>query len=248
MFKATNVTKRFGDLVAVNDISLELPISKTTVLLGPSGCGKSTFLRLLLGALEPDAGAIFFDGQPLNNEYLIATRRQIGFVPQDSALFPHLTAAENIGLPAECSGRSKSDVAARVLELCDLVQLPPDTMDRYPNELSGGQRGRVAIARGLVLDPPAVVLDEPMAALDPLVRFELQQDLLKIFEQLKKTVVMVTHDLQEASRLADLVVMLQSGTIIQQGMFDEFVNEPASDYVETFFNAQSLTSVGGAPT
>lgn len=240
MFTAINVTKTFGDLTAIDRLSLEVPIGKTTVLLGPSGCGKSTLLRLLLGALEADDGEVRFDQQPLKSEYLIATRRQIGFVPQDGSLFPHLTAAQNITLPAECASRNNEAANTRALELCDLVQLPRDCLTRYPNELSGGQRGRVAIARGLILDPPALVLDEPMAALDPLVRYDLQQDLRRIFNQLQKTVILVTHDLQEASRLGDLVVLMQAGRIVQQGAMSEFTSNPATDFVQTFFNAQKF--------
>jgi osmoprotectant transport system ATP-binding protein len=234
MFQLRGVVKRYGTSVAV-EVDLELLRARATVLLGPSGCGKSTLLRLLIGLLRPDAGEVRFDGQPLDGD-LGALRRRIGYVIQEGGLFPHLTATENVALPAR--GRPRPEVQARLDELAELVRLPSGTLQRYPLELSGGQRQRVSLMRALMLDPPALLLDEPFGALDPITRAELQVDLRRIVQRLGKTMVLVTHDLGDAAVLADDVILLRAGRVVQRGTLAELVRQPVEPFVTQFIEAQ----------
>jgi osmoprotectant transport system ATP-binding protein len=234
MFALRGVKKRYGATVVL-DVDLELTRGRTTVLLGPSGCGKSTLLRLLIGLLPPDAGQVLFDGQPLENN-LRAARRRIGYVIQEGGLFPHLTATENVALPAR--GRPPAEVQARADELAELVRLPASLFSRYPLELSGGQRQRVSLMRALMLDPPALLLDEPFGALDPITRAELQADLHRVAQRLGKTMVLVTHDLGDAAVLADDVVLLRDGRVLQRGPLAELVRHPVAPFVTQFIEAQ----------
>jgi osmoprotectant transport system ATP-binding protein len=231
MFRLRAVRKSWGAQLAV-DVDLELARGKTTVLLGPSGCGKSTLLRLCMGLLVPDAGEVTFDGAPLT----LAARRRIGYVIQDGGLFPHLTAVENVRLPARRTPGAALE--ARIATLAELVQLPPPLLSRYPLELSGGQRQRVSLMRALVLDPEALLLDEPFGALDPIIRAELQQDLGRIARTLGKTIVMVTHDLGDAATLADDVILLRAGRVVQRGPLAALVRQPADPFVTQFIEAQ----------
>ena len=245
------VSKRFGDVAALEAVSLDVVAAQTTALLGPSGCGKTTCLRLMLGLVRPDAGRVSFRGAPLPAEgtALRAARARMGYVVQDSGLFPHLTALDNVRLMARTLGWPTARVRARVAELAALVRLPEALLARHPSELSGGQKQRVALMRALMLDPELLFLDEPLGALDPLVRAELQDDLTGIFARLEKTVVLVTHDLAEAARLAHTLVLLRDGGIVQQGTASELAARPASPFVTTFLRAQRaapLTAGGGA--
>jgi osmoprotectant transport system ATP-binding protein len=214
------------------------------VLIGPSGCGKSTLLRLMIGLIEPDEGQVVFEGEPITQGNVMFVRRKIGYVIQDGGLFPHLSAADNVGLLARHLGWDKTRVAARVEELADLTRLPREALVRYPSQLSGGQRQRLGIMRALMLDPAVILLDEPMGALDPLVRFDLQEDLRKIFQSLKKTVAMVTHDMGEAGFFGDRVILLGSGRIVQEGKLDDLIRSPADDFVRRFISAQRLPGIG----
>jgi osmoprotectant transport system ATP-binding protein len=234
MFALRTVRKSYGATLAL-EVDLELARARTTVLLGPSGCGKSTLLRLLVGLLRPDAGEVLFDGRALAGD-LRGARQRIGYVIQEGGLFPHLTATENVALPAR--GRPRGEVQARVDELAELVRLPASTLSRYPLELSGGQRQRVSLMRALMLDPPALLLDEPFGALDPIIRAELQADLHRIAERLGKTVVLVTHDLGDAAVLADDVILLRAGRVVQRGPLAELVLHPSEPFVTEFIQAQ----------
>jgi len=234
VFRLRAVQKGYGGQLAL-DVDLTLEAGRTTVLLGPSGCGKSTLLRLLVGLLRPDAGEVLFDGRPLSDD-LEGARRRIGYVIQDGGLFPHLTAADNVRLPAR--GRPAAEVAARIELLAALVRLPPSLLSRYPLQLSGGQRQRVALMRALVLDPEALLLDEPLSALDPVVRAELQVDLRRITAELRKTVVLVTHDLGDAAVLGDEVLLLRAGRLVQRGPLVELWRQPADPFVTRFIEAQ----------
>src|SRR5262245_59185 len=206
MFELRGVSKRYGDSVALGPTDLDVPAGRTTILLGPSGCGKSTLLRLLVGLIVPDAGKVLFDGTPVTPATALGLRPRMGYVIQDGGLFPHLSARGNITLMARYLGWERSRLDARVAELAELTRFPADGLDRYPAQLSGGQRQRVGLMRALMLDPRALLLDEPLGALDPMVRSELQDDLRQIFRALGKTVVMVTHDLGEADFFADRIV------------------------------------------
>ena len=197
------VSKTFGDAPAVHEIELEIERGKTTVLIGPSGCGKSTLLRLIVGLLEPDRGQIQFDGTSLTFEKIDIVRRRIGYVIQEGGLFPHLTARGNVLLMARHLGHDENETLARLGALCGLTRFPENLLDRYPLELSGGQRQRVSLMRALMLSPELLLLDEPLGALDPLVRAALQKDLKEIFARLQQTALLVTHDLAEAAYLGD---------------------------------------------
>jgi osmoprotectant transport system ATP-binding protein len=232
------VSKTFGDAPAVHAIDLSIKRGETTVLIGPSGCGKSTLLRLIIGLLEPDSGQIQFDGTQLRSDKINIVRRRIGYVIQEGGLFPHLTARGNVLLMARHLGRSESESLARLSELCALTRFPENLLDRYPLELSGGQRQRVSLMRASMLSPELLLLDEPLGALDPLVRAALQKDLKEIFARLQQTALLVTHDLAEAAYLGDKIVLISEGRIVQQGSIVDFRERPASNFVSDFINAQ----------
>jgi osmoprotectant transport system ATP-binding protein len=238
MFALREVSKVYAGRPALGPLSLEVPAGRTTVLIGPSGCGKSTLLRLLIGLVEPDAGEVAFDGKPVTAATARAVRLRVGYVIQDGGLFPHLTARGNVTLMARHLGRDRAATAARVAELAELTRFPADGLDRYPHELSGGQRQRVGLMRALMLDPDALLLDEPLGALDPLVRIDLQAELRDIFRALGKTVVLVTHDLGEAAFFADRVVLLRDGLVVQEGGPADLWHRPADPFVTRFVQAQ----------
>ncbi len=246
MIELKDVSKSFGQLQVLQPTSLALEPGKTTVFIGPSGCGKSTLLRIMIGLIQPDQGAVLFDGVPLTPDNVTELRRRMGYVIQDGGLFPHLSAGDNVGLMARYLGWEKLRIQERVRELAELTRLPQDVLDRFPAQLSGGQRQRLGIMRALMLDPVIVLLDEPMGALDPLVRYDLQEDLRNIFQSLKKTVVLVTHDMGEAGFFGDRVVLLGGGRIVQQGTLDDLVQAPADSFVVKFINAQRLPTANGA--
>lgn len=232
------VSKRFGRAWALRDVHLRIPRGRTTVLIGASGSGKSTLLRTLLFLVRPDAGCVRFEGTELRADNALGLRRRMGYVVQEGGLFPHLTARENVCLMARVLRWPPARIAARVDELAELVQLAPAFLDRYPLQLSGGQRQRVGLMRALMLDPEALLLDEPLGALDPIIRSELQGDLRRIFRAFGKTVVLVTHDLAEAAFFGDRLVLLRDGRILQEGSFAELVHAPADAYVQRFVRAQ----------
>jgi osmoprotectant transport system ATP-binding protein len=240
MINLSNVSKRYGSLVALQPTNLEIPSSGVTALIGPSGCGKSTILRLIVGLLRPDTGEIQIDGDVMRSETSLSLRQRLGYVIQDGGLFPHLTARQNVVLMAEHLGKPKEEIVQKVDELADLTRFPKESLDRYPIELSGGQRQRVGLMRALILDPSTLLLDEPLGALDPLVRSALQTDLKEIFGRLKQTVVLVTHDMGEAAYLADQIVLLREGKIVQQGTLEDFKMRPAENFVVEFLNAQRM--------
>jgi osmoprotectant transport system ATP-binding protein len=237
MVTLEGVEKRFGKRIVVSSITLTVPAHTSIALLGPSGCGKSTLLRLLLGLLWPDGGRITVAGTLVTPESATRVRRQVGYVIQDGGLFPHLTARDNAALLARHLGWARERVDARLAELGELVRLDRATLARFPAELSGGERQRVGIMRALMLDPPVLLLDEPMGALDPMVRARLQRDLKRIFAELEKTVVLVTHSLDEAAYLGDEVVLMREGHIVERGTMHDL--ERSSDaFTREFVEAQ----------
>jgi osmoprotectant transport system ATP-binding protein len=242
VLRLDRVSKAFADVPAVRELSLDIPESGTVALLGPSGCGKSTCLRLLLGLIQPDEGVVTFHGKPLEDHPQPGVRQRFGYVIQDGGLFPHMTARQNAMLPARHvrgSTRPRSrDLARRIDELARMVRLDPGQLDRFPSELSGGQRQRVALVRALVLDPEVLLLDEPLGALDPVIRGELQVELKRVFSELKKMVVLVTHDLAEAAFLADDIVLMNGGRVAQRGSFVDLTRDPADAFVRTFVTDQ----------
>jgi len=228
------VSRSFGGTPAVRPLSLEIPRERTTVLLGESGSGKSTLLRLMAGLLAPDSGEILLEGMPVTPETGPALRQRMGFGLQSGGLFPHLTAADNVTLLARALKKPAAWQARRFAELAALVQLDPATLRRWPLELSGGQRQRVSLMRALMLRPAVVLLDEPLGALDPVTRGELQQQLRRVFEALGTTVVLVTHDLDEAAVLGHRVALMHEGSLVQVGPLDELAARPADPWVARF--------------
>jgi osmoprotectant transport system ATP-binding protein len=243
ILRLESVSKRFDGAPALDDVSLEIPAGRTTVLLGPSGSGKTTALRLMLGLLRPDAGRVLLREAELDPERSRRARAQMGYVVQDGGLFPHLTARQNVTLVARTLRWPPARIGARVAELAELMRLAEKTLERYPGELSGGQKQRVALMRALMLDAELLFLDEPLGSLDPLVRAELQDDLVDIFHRLAKSVVLVTHDLAEAGRLGDVLVLLRDGHIVQRGSLDDFASRPASAFVTAFVRAQRFADL-----
>lgn len=232
------VSKVFGNDVAVSDINLEIPRGQITALIGPSGCGKSTILRLIVGLLTPDTGEIQFDGDPIAPGTIMKIRRRLGYVIQDGGLFPHLTARRNLALQSNLFGKNRDEIEKRIAELCALTKFPNNGLGRYPLELSGGQRQRVSLMRALMLSPELLLLDEPFAALDPLVRVNLQRDLKEICAQLQQTVLVVTHDLPEAAFLANDIVLVNGGRIVQRGSIADLRAKPANEFAREFISAQ----------
>jgi osmoprotectant transport system ATP-binding protein len=231
------VAKRFGALVALAPTTLHVEAGRTLALLGPSGCGKSTLLRVLIGLVRPDAGEVRIGDVRLETNTVRSLRQRMGYVIQEGGLFPHLRASDNAALMAQHLGWSVSRIRTRLDELSSLVRLPEGALARYPHELSGGQRQRVGLMRALMLDPEVLLLDEPLGALDPLVRADLQRDLREVFTTLRRTVVLVTHDLREADVLADEVVLMRSGEMLQRGTIDELERAPEDPFVTRFLGA-----------
>ncbi len=238
MLDLHDITKRYGGDVVLRNVSMTIPAGSTTVLIGPSGCGKSTLIRIINGLVRPDSGTVRFMGQEVNAPGLLNLRRRMGYVIQEGGLFPHLTARGNVVIMARQLGWPRERIDRRVEELARLTRFPSDALGRYPAQLSGGQRPRVALMRALMLDPDLLLLDEPLGALDPLIRYELQMDLRVVFQSLDKTVVMVTHDLAEAAHFADQVVLLRDGDIEQQGAMGALLESPVTPFVERFVSAQ----------
>jgi osmoprotectant transport system ATP-binding protein len=237
-----HVSKTYGRRTALAPVSIEFERGRTTVLIGPSGCGKSTLLRMIVGLVMPDTGRVCIDSEVLSLENVDQLRHGIGYVIQDGGLFPHLSAADNVTLLARHLGTTHTAIDARVRALADLVSIPIDALSRYPQQLSGGQRQRIGLMRALMLDAPLLLLDEPLGALDPITRYELQDQLKAIFGKLGKTVIMVTHDMSEAAFFADMIVMMREGKIVQRGTFDELLHTPAEPYVESFMRAHRLAA------
>jgi len=236
VIRADSLTKIYdGGVVGVRSVSFDLPAGKTLALIGPSGCGKTTTLRMLNRLSDPTAGSIWINDQPILEQDPIEVRRNIGYVIQGGGLFPHWTAMRNIALVPSLLNWPQEQTNDRVTELLELVDLDPDEFrDRYPADMSGGQRQRVGIARALAADPPIVLWDEPFSALDPITRKQLQQEFLHFKDSLGKTMVIVTHDLEEAFLLADVVLLLKDGEIQQSGSPDELRDQPANQFVQEF--------------
>jgi len=232
-----NVSKQYpgASRPAIEDLTLTVPAGEVCVLVGPSGCGKTTAMRLVNRMIVLTSGKILLDGASVMERKPPELRREIGYVIQQIGLFPHLTIADNIATVPRLLGWEKDRVAARVQELLALVQLPPELADRYPAQLSGGQRQRVGVARALAADPPLLLMDEPFGAIDPIARARLQDELLQLQQRVKKTIVFVTHDIDEAIKLGDRIAILREGGVLAQyAPPDELLAAPADDFVAQF--------------
>lgn len=238
MIEFKNIEKSFFSARVIAGLSLSIPRGKTTVLLGTSGCGKSTLLKMIVGLISPDKGEVLFDDEIVAPANFSKIRQKIGYVIQEGGLFPHLTAAQNILLMARYRGWEESRQKERISELSELTHISSHLLSKYPHELSGGQRQRIGLMRALMLNPECLLLDEPMGALDPMIRSELQVDLKAICQTQQRTVVLVTHDLGEAFFFGDLIVLLKGGEISQMGSAEEIIRHPANDFVKEFVSAQ----------
>lgn len=238
MIRFLGVTKHYGGARVLGPISLEVADRSTLALVGASGSGKSTLLRMLVGLVVPDEGRVEIAGEPLTPSTLGRVRLRTGYVIQDGGLFPHLSARENAAIVARHLGWDDARVGSRLADLAALVRLRDQVLDRYPAQLSGGERQRVSLMRALFLDPDVLLLDEPLGALDAVVRAELHQELRSIFGTLAKTVLLVTHDLREAAILAGEIAVMREGLILQRGKLEELARNPADPFVARLISAQ----------
>jgi len=246
LISVKNVTKTFGSYKAVDDISFSIRQGENVVFLGTSGSGKTTLLKMINRLLEPDHGTIAIDGIPIRQRRPEDLRRNIGYVFQNNGLFPHYTIAENIAIVPRLLGWGRKRTEARIVELMEKLRLPPAQYSAsYPSELSGGQQQRVGIARALAADPPILLMDEPFGALDPITRSAVKKDFKELDELRSKTIVLVTHDVQEAFELADRIFLMDKGKVVQEGTPDQLLFEPAGDYVRTFFEEQRFPLEAG---
>ncbi len=238
MLSLLGVWKRFGEEAVLSGIDLEARPGDTVALIGSSGCGKSTLLRLAIGLIQPDHGEVRIGDARLSSANVRRLRHRIGYVIQGGGLFPHLTARDNVGLQARTLGWSGDRIEARLAELAELTHLPAELFGRYPAELSGGQRQRISLIRALMPNPDLLLLDEPLGALDPIVRRDLQDELREVFTLLGKTVVLVTHDLAEAAFFSRRLILLAAGRIVQEGSLAELRERPSGAFAREFVDAQ----------
>jgi osmoprotectant transport system ATP-binding protein len=245
MIVIKEISKSFQGQRVLDQLSFQVERGQTLALLGLSGSGKTTALKTICGLHLPDQGHVEVDGERLTAANLERVRRKLGYVIQDGGLFPHLTARENIALVAREQRMPATQLEERLRELALMTKISMELLDRYPRELSGGQRQRIGIMRALLLNPEIMLLDEPMGALDPITRRELQLELKALFRELQKTVVLVTHDLHEATLLADQIILLSEGKVAQAGSMQDLLERPASDFVHRFVMAQDHAWRGG---
>ena len=243
MIQFDKVTKRFPDgTEALKEVSLTLPSRQLTAIIGPSGCGKTTLMKMINKLEKPTEGTVLIDEKPIMGLDEIELRRSIGYVIQRIGLLPHMTIADNVSLVPKMLGWEKGRIDARVRELLQLTGLDPDTfLHRYPLELSGGQQQRVGVVRALAGDPNIVLMDEPFSALDPISREQLQDELQNLQKNIRKTIVFVTHDMDEALKIADSIIVMRGGQVEQIGTPQQLVAEPANDFVRNFIGAERIS-------
>ncbi|WP_425671241.1 choline ABC transporter ATP-binding protein OpuBA [Bacillus subtilis] len=241
MLTLENVSKTYkGGKKAVNNVNLKIAKGEFICFIGPSGCGKTTTMKMINRLIEPSAGKIFIDGENIMDQDPVELRRKIGYVIQQIGLFPHMTIQQNISLVPKLLKWPEQQRKERARELLKLVDMGPEYLDRYPHELSGGQQQRIGVLRALAAEPPLILMDEPFGALDPITRDSLQEELKKLQKTLHKTIVFVTHDMDEAIKLADRIVILKAGEIVQVGTPDDILRNPADEFVEEFIGKERL--------
>ncbi|PKG23198.1 betaine/proline/choline family ABC transporter ATP-binding protein [Niallia nealsonii] len=241
MLKMENVSKTYkGGKNAVNNINLEIQKGEFICFIGPSGCGKTTTMKMINRLIEPSGGAIYINGENILHKNPVELRRHIGYVIQSIGLFPHMTISENITLVPKLLKWKENKRQEKAKELLKLVDMGPEYLDRYPHELSGGQQQRIGVLRALAANPPLILMDEPFGALDPITRDSLQEEFKNLQKTLDKTIVFVTHDMDEAIKLADRIVILRAGEIVQVGTPDEILRNPKNEFVEEFIGKERL--------
>lgn len=249
MIEFRNVTKRYGSKTILHDLSFTIKTGEFVVLIGPSGCGKTTTLRTINRLIEPKAGTVFIDGKDVTKQNAVQLRRQIGYVIQQIGLFPNMTVSQNISVVPKLLGYSKEECDTIVHDLLSLVDMPyEENAHKYPSELSGGQQQRIGVLRALAASPPIVLMDEPFGALDPVTRDSLQEEVKRIQKKLKKTIVFVTHDMDEALRLADTIIFMDKGKILQMASPEEMLQHPASPAIKSFMGKHMDTDSVKAPS
>jgi osmoprotectant transport system ATP-binding protein len=235
MIEFRNVTKRYGDITVLDDLSFTIKSGELVCIIGPSGCGKTTTLRTINRLIEPKRGTVFIDGKDITEQNAVQLRREIGYVIQQIGLFPNMTVAQNISVVPKLLKYSAQECDKIVHELLTLVDMPyEENAHKYPNELSGGQQQRIGVLRALAASPPIVLMDEPFGALDPVTRDSLQEEVKRIQRKLKKTIVFVTHDMDEALRLADTIIFMDQGKILQMASPEEMLHKPADKVIKNF--------------
>jgi osmoprotectant transport system ATP-binding protein len=238
MIEVKNITKTFDGYTAVDDVSFSVGEGETVVFLGRSGSGKTTLLKMINRLIEPSSGEIYIGGHNICQQKPEQLRRKIGYVFQNTGLFPHYTIAENIAIVPRLLEWDREKIQQRTRSLMKKLHLPDSYLASYPHQLSGGQQQRIGLARALAADPPILLMDEPFGALDPITRVSLQKDFKQLDELQRKTILLVTHDVQEAFELADRICLMDKGKIIQVGKPGELLFHPADDYVRDFFDDQ----------
>ena len=244
MIEMKNISKKVGNKIILDDISLKIDEGSFVVFIGPSGCGKTTTLKLMNKLIEPTSGEIYIDGKPISKEDPIKLWRNIGYVIQSIGLFPHLTIRENIELiPKLKKDQTDEEIEEKTLELMKMVGLNPNEfLDKYPSELSGGQQQRIGLVRAIATDAKIILMDEPFSALDPITRTQLQEWLYSLQEELKKTIVFVTHDMDEALKLADKICIMKDGKVQQYDTVENLLRNPANEFVRNFIGSDRLWS------
>ncbi len=244
MIRLEGIGKDFGDFSAVKELSLEIPEGQTCVMVGPSGCGKTTTMRIINRLIEPTRGTVYINGEDFKKQKVENLRRNIGYVIQEVGLFPHRTIAENIATTPRLAGWEVRKIKQRVDELLELVELEPgENRDKFPRQLSGGQRQRVGLARAMAADPPVMLMDEPFAAVDPITREHLQNMFLRLQRRMKKTIVFVTHDINEAIKMGDQIAILQEGELIQCDTPEELLARPRNKFVADFIGVDRAIKI-----
>lgn len=235
MIKFKNISKKFRDNKVLSNVSFEINEGQLVVLIGASGCGKTTTLKMINRLIKPTSGEIYIDGEDISTKDVIELRRNMGYVIQQTGLFPHMTIKDNIEIIPKVQHKAADEIKARTYELMEMVGLDPEEyLDRYPTELSGGQQQRVGVARAFATDPKIILMDEPFSALDPITRLGLQDELLNLQKQLKKTIVFVTHDMDEAIKIADMICIMDGGSIVQYDTPENILKNPVNEFVESF--------------
>jgi glycine betaine/L-proline transport ATP binding subunit len=235
------ITKKYDQQTAVSNISFEIEKGELVVLIGESGCGKTTLLKIINRLIQASSGKVFIDGEDILEKDVIELRRNMGYVIQQTGLFPHMTVRENIGIIQKLQKKDKIDIQNKSIELMEMVGLDPEQyFERYPFQLSGGQQQRVGVARAFACDPDVILMDEPFSALDPLTRVQLQDELVELQSKLKKTIVFVTHDMDEAIKIADKICLINKGEIVQYDTVEEMMKNPANEFVTEFMGENRI--------
>lgn len=232
-----DISKKYGDNFVLSDINLDIIAGETTALVGESGSGKTTLLQIINGLSRPSAGSVEIFGTKIDYDALPSLRKKMGYAVQGAGLFPHMTVYENITVMAKLSGWSDEEIDERAYFVIDLVDLHKDLLERFPHKLSGGQQQRVSLCRAMMLNPPLLLLDEPFSALDPITKQYIHEEFIKLQKAESRTILLVTHDMEEAVKLAENIVIIKDGKLVQYGKTDDITGSPENEYVEELLNA-----------